>query len=151
MVLEEIFGVVSEQLAQWNRLNDMITHISELLDRSIITEPIEIPPTPIVTPTPTPENNWWDNLIDLFSGGVPYYATGIDYVPNTGLAMLHEGERVTPAGYDYPEIGNQITFKITVNESKNAKATGLAVRNEIEGIIRSDWGRRLIQNTAGGR
>ena len=28
---------------------------------------------------------------------LPHYATGTSYVPRTGLAMVHEGERITPA------------------------------------------------------
>jgi phage-related minor tail protein len=32
------------------------------------------------------------------TGSVPAFAMGTDYVPRTGLALVHQGERITPAG-----------------------------------------------------
>ena len=36
------------------------------------------------------------------SGGggssLPHYASGTDYVPRTGLAVVHQGEQIIPAG-----------------------------------------------------
>ena len=32
------------------------------------------------------------------SSALPHYASGTDYVPRTGLAMVHQGETITPAG-----------------------------------------------------
>ena len=34
----------------------------------------------------------------LSGPGVPAYAEGTDYVPRTGLALVHQGERIIPAG-----------------------------------------------------
>jgi hypothetical protein len=35
-------------------------------------------------------------------GGIPGFAEGTPYVPRTGLAIVHQGERITPAG-ELPE------------------------------------------------
>lgn len=32
------------------------------------------------------------------SAGLPHYASGTDYVPHTGLAVVHQGEQIIPAG-----------------------------------------------------
>jgi len=57
------------------------------------------------------------------------------------------GERVISAG------GGDIEFtvNIAVNESKTPRETGMAVREEVEGFIRSARGRRIIQQSSMGR
>jgi hypothetical protein len=37
---------------------------------------------------------------DATAASFPSYQSGTDYVPRTGLAMLHAGEQVIPAGAD---------------------------------------------------
>ena len=73
----------------------------------------------------------------------------IDYVPHTGLYHLHQGERVTPAGKDYPEL--QINLTINVNGGDSPGATGRAVREEIEDFFGGSVGRKMIQQTAAGK
>lgn len=41
-------------------------------------------------------------LAGQYSLQVPSYAVGTDYVPTTGLALIHEGEKITPAAYNNP-------------------------------------------------
>jgi hypothetical protein len=43
------------------------------------------------------------------------YATGTDYVPQTGIYMLHQGEKVTPAGKS--NGGGDVYFSLTINGS----------------------------------
>ena len=74
---------------------------------------------------------------------------GIDYVPHTGLYHLHQGERVTPAGKDYPEL--QINLTVNVNGGNSPGATGRAVREEIEDFFDGSIGRKMIQQIAAGR
>lgn len=37
-----------------------------------------------------------------FGLSIPSYDVGTDFVPRTGLALIHEGERITPAAYNRP-------------------------------------------------
>nr|WP_315249324.1 hypothetical protein [uncultured Duganella sp.] len=41
-------------------------------------------------------------LAGKFGLSVPSYDVGTDYVPQTGLALIHEGEKITPAAYNNP-------------------------------------------------
>jgi hypothetical protein len=52
----------------------------------------------------------------------PRYATGTDYVPSTGLALLHKGEAVVP------EVDNNAGREITVNINNPQISNGLDVR-----------------------
>ena len=81
--------------------------------------------------------------------GIGHYQHGTDYVPHTGLYQLHRGERVIPAGKDYPEL--QINLTVNVNGGDSPQATGRAVREEIEDFFGSSMGRKMIQQTAAGR
>jgi hypothetical protein len=40
---------------------------------------------------------------------------GTDYVPRTGLALVHQGERITPAGENASGGGQAITVEIVNN------------------------------------
>ena len=81
--------------------------------------------------------------------GIGGFRHGIDYVPHAGLYQLHQGERVTPAGKDYPEL--QINLTVNVNGGDSPGATGRAVREEIEDFFGGSIGRKMIQQTAAGR
>ena len=80
----------------------------------------------------------------------PKYAKygGIFTGPESGYpVILHGTEKVTPVGKDYPEIN----MTINVNESKTPRATGQAVRKELEGFLKSSRGRKIVQQTSIGR
>ena len=70
----------------------------------------------------------------LFSG-MPGYKEGIDYVPRTGPAIVHQGERITPAG----ESGNiTVTFgDIIIPAGSNVDANQF--EEQIIDMVR--WGR----------
>jgi len=73
-------------------------------------------------------------------------------VPETGLAYVHEGEYITPKGYDYPEMqGNNVTFQLNITGNDQPQAVGKVVKAELSSFMRSGEGRKLIQSTAKGR
>jgi len=61
----------------------------------------------------------WDNIVNAFndimskipfigagsSSSIPGYATGTNYVPETGLYLLHQGEAVIPAAQNNGTVG----------------------------------------------
>jgi YD repeat-containing protein len=60
--------------------------------------------------------------------GVPGYASGTDYVPRTGLALVHQGERITPAGQN----GGGVTIVQNLNVSAE---TPLAMREVVFSLM----------------
>ena len=54
------------------------------------------------------------------------FASGTDYVPRTGMAFVHEGERITPRGESAPSIviHNHIGGNVTHEDVANATAAG---------------------------
>jgi len=76
---------------------------------------------------------------------VPSYQHGTDYVPETGIYKLHQGEQVIPAN------STSFSLVVQVNESKTPHATGMAVRKEFETFVKSSIGRKLIQQESRGR
>ncbi len=92
------------------------------------------------------------NIRDLIAGASSYQE-GTSYVPKTGLYQLHQGEQVIPVhqrNYDSPEVKNDISFVLTISESRTPEATGSVVKKELENFMKSGIGRKLIQNTARG-
>ena len=90
--------------------------------------------------------------IDAIPGvgvGVPSYQRGTNYVPETGIYQLHQGERVLRA--DESNDATSFILNLAINESKTPRETGIAVRKEFENFLRSNVGRALIQKTAKGR
>ena len=59
------------------------------------------------------------------SGNLGVFAEGTDYVPRTGLALVHQGERITPAGQNG---GGGVTVNISMPFSANTPA---AVRDAV--------------------
>jgi len=51
------------------------------------------------------------------SAAVPKYELGTDYVPRTGLAMVHQGEKITPAGQN--SSGQNINVNISAVDSRS--------------------------------
>ena len=81
---------------------------------------------------------------DLHEAGVPGYATGTSYVPRTGLALLHQGEAVIPAGQNAGHGGGDLIIKI--GEREAGRVLGPVVRdwlvnttgrNETRGILKT--------------
>jgi len=73
-------------------------------------------------------------------GQLPKYQGGIDYVPKTGLAMIHRGERITPAGRESP---SGITIdNVTINVKEIAeiddveKLSALLSQAESSGLMK---------------
>jgi hypothetical protein len=63
----------------------------------------------------------------LFSGAagflrglIPGFATGTDFVPRTGLALVHQGERIIPAAENRAGMnGHSIVFNITTPDANS--------------------------------
>ena len=74
--------------------------------------------------------------MDLSGFGVPEYATGTDYVPRTGLALVHQGERITPAGQNNggPTIVQNIQVGGNVTQADIPAILSAARQGAIQGV-----------------
>lgn len=70
------------------------------------------------------------------------YATGTDYVPKTGIYMLHQGEKVVKAGEGG---GGPVYFSLTINGSN---MNPREARQEFETFLTSNRGRKIVQQAA---
>jgi hypothetical protein len=64
-------------------------------------------------------------LANKFNLKLPSYDVGTDYVPNTGLALIHEGERITPAAYNNPFTPPSIGVSDVANAALLAEVRAL--------------------------
>jgi hypothetical protein len=84
----------------------------------------------------TPDSSGWDHardwLINLI-GFPPQYEHGTPYVPETGLALLHQGERVVPAAENNAGgMGGGMTINVSI--APGAKITEQEAREFAEYI-----------------
>jgi hypothetical protein len=61
------------------------------------------------------------------AGGMPSYAAGTPYVPHTGPAMLHQGEKITPAKHNRSSNrGGDIYLTVDLRDSIGLDETAIA-------------------------
>jgi hypothetical protein len=60
----------------------------------------------------------------FLSGLIPGFATGTDFVPRTGLALVHQGEKITPAAENRAGMGGRnITFNISTPDANSFRSS----------------------------
>lgn len=74
--------------------------------------------------------------------GIPMYAQGTNYVPETQLAMLHRGEAVVPARYNKP---TPAALNVTNNFSLG-QVTDLRTQSQVATLAASTIGRAVRRN-----
>jgi hypothetical protein len=81
---------------------------------------------------------------------VPSYQHGTDYVPKTGLALLHEGEQVFPKGQSSGTTTVNLTVNPVINSYGDASPREIAkeVDNAVVHSLRYGKGRVVVQEIA---
>lgn len=79
-------------------------------------------------------------------GDIPQYASGTPYVPRTGLALIHQGERIIPASENRSgSMGNTVTIAPVIHLSgvsaTGGEKTARELAREIEPELRKLAGR----------
>lgn len=74
---------------------------------------------------------------------IPKYEQGTPYVPNTGLAMLHKGEAVVPAGINAGGSGMNITLNVGALDAQSfgsylKNGGGLQIAKQLGRIMRDN-------------
>jgi hypothetical protein len=86
--------------------------------RKMVTEPMVAGASKAIPPMLSGAGAWFADLLKR----VPKFAEGTDYVPRTGLALVHEGERIVPAAENAGRRGG-VTIQQTVNISAGVAGT----------------------------
>lgn len=76
-------------------------------------------------------------VTDLIPTGIPAFATGTDFVPRTGPAIVHRGERIIPA--DENARGSQppvMNFYISTPDANSFRATKRQIAAEYGAMLR---------------
>ncbi|MBU0846754.1 hypothetical protein KKH23_06145, partial [Patescibacteria group bacterium] len=152
-VLDALMGLEEYAQEQVTDLEIQLEQLEAQLKMVQLLETIVADQVPVIPPSDKTEP-----VLDGLIGGTPYdpelYKTalslpelqeGTDYVPRTGPYILHEGEKVTPYGED------GMSISITVNESATPHETAREVKNEFFRLLRSDAGRKEVQQASRGR
>ncbi len=93
-----------------------------------------------VEPTFSPDSQAWADWASAQQW--PAYAKGTDYVPKTGLAVVHKGERITPADQNRAGVGNGQIIQLSIGDiivqgvNKNGAQIGREAEAEIVDRIR---------------
>ncbi|WP_126282738.1 hypothetical protein [Burkholderia stagnalis] len=74
--------------------------------------------------------------------GIPMYAQGTGYVPETQLAMVHKGEAIIPARYNRASSGSVVV----TNHFQLGQATDLRTQTQIATLAASSLGRAARRN-----
>jgi hypothetical protein len=72
------------------------------------------------------------------ANAIPSFQSGTDYVPYTGLALVHKGEKIIPAAEN---AGTSINFTVNSLDPSTAAQVLVANRRVIEGVIRRAYHR----------
>jgi len=70
----------------------------------------------------------------LHERGLPGFSRGIDYMPRTQIALVHEGERISPSGKD--STGNTIIESVTIEVKQIADVGSVEKVGAILGAVR---------------
>jgi len=95
------------------------------------------------------EYDYWETQLDYLrqiaenTNPEGSYQSGTEYVPKTGLYRLHRGERVIPEG----EVMGDVHFTLNLN---GTNITAKEARQEFEGFLRSNVGRKMVRDAARG-
>ena len=62
---------------------------------------------------------------------IPGFAEGTDYVPQTGLALVHQGEKIIPASQNSSTYGGSVTHNHTWNITAGPNADPREIAREV--------------------
>jgi hypothetical protein len=67
----------------------------------------------------------YSGIGSFLAGLIPSFAVGTDYVPRTGLAMIHKGERIIPAAENRAGMGGgpSIVFNISTPDANSFRSS----------------------------